>query len=84
MRKHEPKNISRVGITRINQVTEDQLVGAYRRALRTPEGELILADLRKMSGIDEQSPVDLTLSEHVAQNEGENWFRYIAGMVSDD
>ena len=61
-----------------------QLIGAYRRALLTAEGEIILKDLRAFCGLDEQVGAELSHSECAYRNGAQDLFRYIDGLVADD
>lgn len=61
-----------------------KLIGAYRRALLTAEGEIILNDLREFCAIDEQAGAELSLQECAYRNGQQDLFRYIDGLVADD
>ena len=61
-----------------------KLIGAYRRALLTAEGQIILEDLRSFCGMDEQVGCELTHAECAYRNGAQDIFRYIDGLVADD
>ena len=61
-----------------------QLVGSYKRALNTPEGEVVLDDLRKFAKIDEPAGSDLSLQECSYRNGIQDLFKYIDALRSDD
>ena len=63
---------------------QHKLVGAFRRALLTAEGEIILKHLRWWVEIDVQAGAELTHSECAYRNGAQDLFRYIDGLVADD
>ena len=63
---------------------QHKLVGAFRRALLTAEGEIILEHLRWYCEMDEQAGAELTHSECAYRNGAQDIYRYIDGLVADD
>jgi hypothetical protein len=62
----------------------EDIVASYRRALLTPEGKVIVDDLRKFSMIDEQAGSSLSLEEMVYRNALQDVYRYVEAMISED
>jgi hypothetical protein len=62
----------------------ERLIGAYRRAFLTADGEIILKDLRDFSMIDQQAGSELSHSECAYRNALQDFYRYIDGIVADD
>lgn len=60
------------------------LIGAYKRALNTAEGEIVVNDLRSFCAIDEQANSNLTHAECAYRNGMQDMYRYIEAMLSDD
>lgn len=65
------------------EVDAQKLVGAYRRALLTPEGEHILNDLRSFARMDEQWGCALTHEEFAYRAGLQDAYKYIEAMTSD-
>lgn len=59
-------------------------IGAYRRALLTPEGEIILKDLRDFAQIDNPAGSELSHSECAYRNGLQDFYRYVDALVADD
>ena len=62
----------------------NQLVAAYKSIFNTQNGREVLSDLRKFSGIDEQSGSELTHAQCAYRNALQDVVRYIEAMVSED
>lgn len=62
----------------------EKLVSSYRRAFNSPEGQVILEDLRRLSSIDEQAGSDLTHSQCTYRNAMQDMYRYIEALISED
>lgn len=61
-----------------------ELVGSYKSIFKTSNGKEVLSDLRKFSGIDEQSGSELTLAQCAYRNALQDFYRYIEAMVSEN
>ena len=61
-----------------------KLVSSYRRVFNSPEGQVILEDLRRLSSIDEQAGSDLTHSQCTYRNAMQDMYRYIEAVISED
>ena len=61
----------------------EKLVGAYKRALLTAEGEIIMKDLRDFSMIDQQAGSELSHSECSYRNALQDFYRYIVGLIGN-
>lgn len=61
-----------------------KLVSSYRRVFNSPEGQVILEDLRRLSSIDEQAGSDLTHSQCTYRNAMQDMYRYIEALISED
>lgn len=61
-----------------------KLVSSYRRVFNSPEGQVILEDLRRLSSIDEQAGSELTHSQCTYRNAMQDMYRYIEAVISED
>lgn len=61
----------------------ERLVAAYRRALLTPDGSVIMDDLRSFAQMDEQAGSDKTHSECAYRNGLQDFYRYLDALISD-
>jgi len=61
-----------------------KLLSTYRMVFNSPEGQVILEDLRRLSAIDEQAGSELTHSECTYRNAMQDMYRYIEAMISED
>jgi hypothetical protein len=61
-----------------------KLIGAYRRALLTPEGETILADLRDFSKMDEPWGCALSHEEFAYRAGLQDIYKYIEALIADN
>lgn len=69
----------------------EKLMGAYRRALHTPEGQLILDDLAKFCGLipengkgaTHMAGAELSHAECAYRNGQQDLWKYIDGMASE-
>jgi len=68
----------------MNREDIDRLIGAYRRVFLTPEGEIVLKDLRDFSQIDQQAGSELSHAECSYRNALQDFYRYVDGIVADD
>jgi len=62
----------------------EKLVNSYRRVFNSPEGEVVLEDLRRLSAIDEQAGSELTHSQCTYRNAMQDMYRYIEAIISED
>lgn len=62
----------------------EKLVNSYRRVFNSPEGEVVLEDLRRLSSIDEQAGSELTHSQCTYRNAMQDVYRYIEAIISED
>lgn len=62
----------------------EKLVSSYRRVFNSPEGQVILEDLRRLSSIDEQAGSELTHSQCTYRNAMQDMYRYIEAVISED
>ena len=66
------------------KIDAEKIVGAYRRALLTPEGETILSDLRSFSKMDEPWGCALSHEEFAYRAGLQDVYKMIEAMVSDN
>lgn len=66
------------------EMTADKLVGAYRRALLTAEGETILEDLRDFARLDEPWGCALSHEEFAYRAGLQDVYKYIEALVADN
>tara|TARA_X000001388_G_scaffold7509_1_gene4649 strand:- start:81 stop:284 length:204 start_codon:yes stop_codon:yes gene_type:complete len=60
------------------------LVNTYKSVFSTLDGQKVLDDLRKFSGIDEQSGSALSHSECAYRNAMQDFYRYIEAVISEE
>jgi hypothetical protein len=61
-----------------------KLIGAYRRALLTPEGQTILEDLRGFSKTDEPWGCALSHEEFAYRAGLQDVYKYIEALIADN
>lgn len=60
------------------------LISAYKRVFKTPEGSEVLDDLRDFCRIDAQAGADLTHADCAYRNGMQDLYRYVEAIISDD
>ena len=61
----------------------ERLVAACRRALLTPDGEVIMSDLRDFAMMDKQAGSQLSHAECAYRNGLQDFYRYLDALISD-
>jgi|TARA_R100000482_G_scaffold40948_1_gene14189 hypothetical protein len=60
------------------------LISAYKRVFKTPEGSEVLDDLRDFCNIDVQAGSELSHADCAYRNGTQDMYRYIEAIISED